>query len=206
MISESLTMLLAGFETSAVTISNILTMFALHPEYQEKAFQEIRAIFPSNDTIVTAADLQHLPFTDCFIKETMRLAPTVPFTARQVKDDYYVGKLFVPAGTEVIISLYELQRNKKIWGEDAEIFNPDNFLPENVKARHAYSFLPFSNGTRNCIGKKYAEIVVRMFVVWLLRNYVFSTDLKLEDLHYKWMIVMKLKNGYPIKIQKREKY
>lgn len=58
-------------------------------------------------------------------------------------------------------------------------------------------FFPFFSG------KKYAQIVIRMFVVWLLRNYKFTTNLKFDELTFKWMIVMKLGTGYPVKIEKR---
>lgn len=67
-------------------------MFALHPEYQERAFQEIKKILPHNDDDVTARDLKQLEFTDRVIKETMRLTPTVPFITRLASEDFYVGK------------------------------------------------------------------------------------------------------------------
>ncbi|KAJ6641744.1 putative cytochrome P450, partial [Pseudolycoriella hygida] len=203
MISESLTMLLAGYETSAVTIANVVMMLAMNPEYQERVFEEIQEICPDKYAPVTGEDLNQLIYTECFIKETMRLIPTVPFTGRQAKADFYVGKTYVPAGCELVVSLFEIQRNKKIWGEDAEVFNPDHFLPERIENQHAYAFVPFSAGARNCVGKKYAQNVVRLFVVWLVRNFKFTTDLKYEDLTFRWMIVMKLGNGYPVKVQTR---
>lgn len=64
----------------------------------------------------------------------------------------FLGKTYVPAGTEIIISQYDVQRNEKIWGKDAEKFNPDHFLPERIENQHTYSFVPFSSGARNCIG------------------------------------------------------
>lgn len=67
-------------------------------------------------------------------------------------NNYFPGKVYVPAGTEIIISQFELQRNKKAWGEDADKFNPDHFLPERLEKLHTYSFIPFSAGARNCIG------------------------------------------------------
>ncbi|XP_037044399.1 probable cytochrome P450 313b1 [Bradysia coprophila] len=202
MISESLTMLLAGFETTAVTISNIVLMLAVHQEYQQMVHQEIQETCPNNDD-VTSDDLNQLIFTERFIRETMRFIPTVPLTTRIAKSDFYVGKAYVPAGSEIIISQYEMHRDKKIWGDDAETFNPDRFLPERLENQHPYAFIPFSAGARNCIGKKYAQIVLRMFVVWLVRNYKFTTDLKIEDLSLKWMVVMKLNNGYPVRVEKR---
>lgn len=50
------------------------------------------------------------------------------------------------------MSLYEVHRNKKVWGEDAEVFNPERFSSENIEKQHPYSFIPFSKGSRNCIG------------------------------------------------------
>lgn len=59
----------------------------------------------------------------------------------------------LPAGLTLIINFFTLHRRTDIWGEHADKFNPDNFLPENIEKRPAYSFLPFSGGQRNCIGE-----------------------------------------------------
>lgn len=75
-----------------MTVSNIIVMLALHPEYQEMVYQEVQTIGPTNDTPVTPEDLNQLIFTERFIKETMRLIPTVPFTTRLAKADFHVGK------------------------------------------------------------------------------------------------------------------
>lgn len=79
----------------------------------------------------------------------------------------FPGKLFVPAETELVVSIYELQRNKKIWGNLADEFNPDNFLPENIESKHVYSFIPYSAGSRNCIGiiKIYCYLLEPYFYV-----------------------------------------
>jgi cytochrome P450 len=66
---------------------------------------------------------------------------------------FFSDNIQIPAGITLLINFYTLHRRKDIWGEDAEEFNPDHFLPENVEKRHPYSFLPFSGGQRNCIGK-----------------------------------------------------
>lgn len=71
---------------------------------------------------------------------------------RETQAPVQIGEFEIPAGITLLINFYTLHRRKDIWGEDAEQFNPDHFLPENVEKRHPYSFLPFSGGQRNCIG------------------------------------------------------
>ncbi|XP_037028116.1 probable cytochrome P450 313a4 [Bradysia coprophila] len=203
LITESLTILMTGFETSAVSITNTVLMLAMHPQYQEKVYEEIQKICPNIDEDVTSEQLKELLFTEQCIKESMRLIPTVPLTSRLATDDFYIGETYVPAGCDVVLSAYELHRDKSVWGNDANTYNPDRFLPERFEKQHPYSYIPYSAGLRNCIGKKYAQIVIRMFIVWLVRNFKFTTDLKFEELSLKWMVVLRTNQGYPVRIEKR---
>lgn len=59
----------------------------------------------------------------------------------------------VPAGAIVVIGTYGVHRRKDLWGENAEVFDPDNFLPERMQERHYYSYIPFSAGPRSCVGE-----------------------------------------------------
>lgn len=100
----------------------------------------------------------------------------------------------IPAGATVGICIYTLHRNVEVWGEDANQFNPDNFLPENVGSRHPYSYIPFASGARNCIGDKYAMLSMKILIINLLRGYKFSTHLKLEELKTEMHLTLKLTN------------
>lgn len=68
-------------------------MLAMHPEYQQQVFDEVRAIFPDQQSDVTAEQLAQLEFTNRFIKESMRLNPTVPFVARTAKQEFQMSKI-----------------------------------------------------------------------------------------------------------------
>lgn len=100
-------------------------------------------------------------------------------------------------------NFYNLHRLKSVWGEDADQFNPDNWLPEKVAQRHPYSFMPFSAGPRMCVGYQYAQINVKLGLLMLLSRYKFTTDLKMEDLQYKFSVTLKLLNGHKVKAAHR---
>lgn len=72
-------------------------MLALHPEYQEKVFEELQQIFPEQRSDVTAEDIAKLDYTDRFIKETLRFTPTVPLLTRIVRKDMKIGLILIKA-------------------------------------------------------------------------------------------------------------
>lgn len=109
----------------------------------------------------------------------------------------------IPAETDIVVIIHTLHRRKDIWGENADKFNPDHFLPENEIARKKYSYLPFSFGTRNCIGARYAMTNVRILIAHLLMNYKFTTSLKLEELEYGFALSCLVHNGNMVRIENR---
>lgn len=100
--------------------------------------------------------------------------------------------------------IYKVQRKKEYWGENADLFNPDNFLPENVEKRHPYCFLPFSHGPRNCIGMRYSLLAMKTMLCHLLRTYKFTTNLKYHELKFKMCLDLKISNKHMVQIQRRE--
>lgn len=65
----------------------------------------------------------------------------------------------VPAGTIMHLNIYSVHRDSNFW-PDPDVFDPDRFLPEKIQKRHPYSYLPFSAGPRNCIGKLYMILIL----------------------------------------------
>ena len=88
-----------GYETSALMISYAILMLAMHPEYQERVFEEVKLIFPdkTTDNFVHYDDLNKLEFTERVIKETMRLFPAVPVMARSATSAFDLSGC--PAGS-----------------------------------------------------------------------------------------------------------
>lgn len=79
--------LFAGNDTTAKTISSILLLIAMHPEVQERCYQEITEVCPGEDQYITAEDIANLTYLDMVCKETMRLYPVVPIMARITTGD-----------------------------------------------------------------------------------------------------------------------
>lgn len=125
---------------------------AMYPEIQWKVYDEFIQVFPSEDSEITAESLNQLEYLDMFLKECLRHCPTAANIARTTITDIELDGMTVPAGTDIILSFYGLHHRKDVWGPDVDKFDPENFKQERVMGRHPHAFLPFSHGTRNCLG------------------------------------------------------
>lgn len=134
----------------------------MFPEYQKKVFEELLTIFPEGgDFEVSYSNIQDMVYMDMFLNESMRVLTPVPIVARETSNDVKLSNgVVIPAGVQVAIYIHRIHRRVDIWGPDAHLFNPDNFLPSNMEDKHPYAFIPFTKGIRNCIGMKAAIILI----------------------------------------------
>lgn len=203
---EVVTMMIGGSETSGITVCFSLLLMAIHPEVQDKVYDEIYEVLGDSDQTITIEDTTKLVYLEQVLRETLRLFPVGPVLLRQLQDDVkiYSDNHVLPKGTTCVIApicthhLPELYPNP--WS-----FNPDNFNPENVAKRHKYSFIAFSGGPRGCIGSKYAMLSMKVLVSTFLRNYSVHTDFKLSDIKLKLDLLMRSARGYPVTIRTRDR-
>lgn len=128
-----------------------LFMLAMHPECQEKVYDELLSVYPSKvDLCPTIDDLEKLPYLNMCLKEAIRVFPTVPIVARRTTGDIQLREYTIPAGASIGIDIFCLHRSKKYWGEKADQFIPERFESEE-KLLHPYAYMAFSQGPRNCI-------------------------------------------------------
>lgn len=124
----------------------------MHQDVQDKVIEELRQILPDQKSTVTPEDLEKMHYLDMCIQEELRLFPSVPVTARKNKKVLQLQDYEIPAGTSLVISFHQLQRNPHYWGPNADKFDPNNFSSENVEKIVPFSNLPFGSGSRGCIG------------------------------------------------------
>lgn len=125
-------------------------MLALHPEYQEKVYQEILTVMPDKDAEFTQSDFDKLEFTELCIRETLRLFPTAPIMARMPSKPIKLNNgVEIPPGVPIVFGIRQLHIQEKYYGPTAKIFNPYRFYDEDIKNLPGGAYIPFSYGARN---------------------------------------------------------
>jgi cytochrome P450 len=150
---EVMSLLVAGHETTANTLSWLWYLLAQHPAVVAKIEAEIDGLLDCR--FPTISDFPRLTYSNKVIKESMRLYPSAWSISRRALADDNIGGYHIPAGAIVALSPYTLQRHPTFWPEP-ETFDPERFAPEQEVRRHRYAYIPFGAGARKCIGDQLA--------------------------------------------------
>ncbi|XP_037931833.1 probable cytochrome P450 318a1 [Teleopsis dalmanni] len=214
-MNESHSMMLVSFETVSNGLMILLMCLAIHLDYQKKLREEINETYPDgNIADITITQLQQLKYLDMVVHESLRLLTTVPMNMRNVSSDFKMhlpakdnrGAItaLVPKNTLVVLDVFNMQRDEAHWGPNAKKFDPEHFA-ESKSERHPYAFIPFSKGTRSCIGWRYSLLLTKIFLVKLISSFEFQCPgTKLEDLHFTEGISLKFHDSQKIKFQIRK--
>jgi len=165
---EVMTALLAGHETTAAALAWTWALLAAHPSAAERLTAEVdAALGPAAEP--TVADLARLPHARRVVDETLRLYPPAWAQPRQALADDVVDGVRVPARSIVALVQYVAHRRSDVWGDDADAFDPDRFLPERAAegGRSRWAYAPFGGGQRQCIGQQFALMEAQLLVAAL---------------------------------------
>ncbi|KAL7733198.1 hypothetical protein ACLKA6_004710 [Drosophila palustris] len=168
------TFMFEGHDTTASAISFCLWQISRHAEVQEKLLEEIlRVLGADHSRPITIRDLAELKYTECVIKESLRMHPPVPIVGRKLQTDFKythsrLGDGVIPAGTEIIVGIIGQQNGEANFPEH-KLFKPERH--ENGERVSNFAFLPFSAGPRNCIGQKFAQLEMKMMLAKIVRAY-----------------------------------
>lgn len=165
---EVMTILLAGHETTANTLTWTWYLLSQSPEVERRLHTELNEVLAGR--VPTVEDLPNLKYTRMVIEETLRLYPPTPVLSRKaISDDELLGYP-VAANSMIMISPYAIHRNPALW-EKPQQFDPERFSPERVAARPAYAYLPFGGGPRVCIGNNFALMEAQLILSTIAQRY-----------------------------------
>lgn len=164
LVDQMMTFLAAGHETTASAFQWVIYALCKHQDVQERLRDEIRTNLPSissSSSTISASTIDSLPYLNAVCNETLRFYPSVPITIREAaRDTIIVGKR-LPKGTLLTMSPEAINQHKKLWGPDADKFNPERWMgPGRANTGGAdtnYAFLSFLHGPRGCIGQGFAK-------------------------------------------------
>ncbi|KAF7390830.1 hypothetical protein HZH66_009310 [Vespula vulgaris] len=192
------TFMFAGHDTTAMALCFALLLFAKHKDVQERIRKEVNTVMQQNDGKLTIPMIQEFSYLERCIKESLRLYPSVHTIARYMFNDMQLKNYLIPSNTICKVSIYSLHRNPEFWPKP-DMFDPDRFLPENVKGRNPYSYVPFSAGPRNCIGQKFAMLELKLMVTYILHNFYLEPVDELDDVKMIGDII--LRSPKPLRVK-----
>ena len=164
-----LTFIVAGHETTALTLAWALYLCAFDQEVQDRARSEAQAVL--GDRAATGDDVVKLPYVRQIIDEALRLYPPAAVVSRTAQvSDSLCGHHIRPGDT-VMLPFYALHRHHLLWDEP-DAFRPDRFADR--KAIDRYAYLPFGDGPRICIGASFALQEAVIILSTLLARFRFT--------------------------------
>jgi len=169
---EIISLLLAGHETTANTLTWLFLLLARHPEHLELIRKEVDSVMGSR-SYPEFGDLAKFTYTRQCINEALRLYTTLWRLARTCAKDTQFGEYPVLKGQKVMIALYSMSHSSKLF-KDPHEFKPERFSTAEEGSDsgtvQAYSFLPFGGGTRVCVGRAFALQELSIIVTSVIKN------------------------------------
>ncbi len=173
LVEQSLTIFMAGHETTAYALAWTFYLLSQHPAVRDKLHAELERVLAGRTP--TLADLSQLPYLEKVLKESMRLYPPAwHLNIRIAARDTTLGEHEIERGTKILVSPWTVHRNPRLW-PDPERFDPERFTPEREAARHRYAYLPFGGGPRICIGNAFATMEAQLILATVAQR--FALDL-----------------------------
>ena len=168
LLDELMTLIVAGFETSANTLNWVWYLIGRHPDVEARLIDEARRILPGVSA-VNAESVSNMQFTQQALEEALRLYPPVWLFTRRSHDQDELDDYDVPPGTDIYLSPFILQRTARYW-PNPNSFDPDRFEP-GEKPDKDRPYFPFSLGPRRCLGEYFSFLEMKVHLGLLLPRF-----------------------------------
>ncbi|KAG0068712.1 hypothetical protein BGZ89_004185 [Linnemannia elongata] len=205
--TEALVFLIAGSETSSTAITVALMYLVKHPKALKRLREELDQATASNPTgaLPTYDQVRKLTYLTACINESMRLRPVAATgLPREVTEDTIMGGYNIPKGTIVLAQISELHHNADYFPEPNNFF-PERWIPEEspFPPIQDFTFYPFSAGTRNCVGKNFAMMEMRLILATILTTYDIEYVPRQREDYVQFITTAFATESYVIKMKKR---
>jgi cytochrome P450 len=167
---ESITLFLAGHETTANALSWTWWLLAQNPEAEGKLHAELDSLLAGRAP--TLDDVPKLKYTEQVLTESLRLYPPAWGTARVAMEDHEIGGYHVPKGTGVSLTQWTMHRDPR-WFTDPEIFRPERWEDGLAKRLPRFAYFPFGGGPRQCIGNTFALMEATLVLATIAQKFRF---------------------------------
>lgn len=164
---ETITMLLAGHETTALALTWTWFLVSRHPEVAERLEAEVDALDGRPPVI---DDLPRLPFTERVVKESLRLYPPAYSFGREALEDDEIAGWPVAAGTTLFVFPWVLHRDPRLFPEPLR-YDPDRWTDDFERTLPRLAYLPFGSGPRMCIGREFARMELVLIVAAIAQRF-----------------------------------
>jgi cytochrome P450 len=196
---ELLTIAAAGHETTANALTWTWYLLATHPAAAARLQEELADVLEGRAP--TMEDLPRLSFTRSVFEEALRLYPPAPAVQRRAIKDTTVGGRPLPAGSLVVVSLWNIHRHPAFW-EQPERFDPDRFASNRTANDHHLAFLPFGAGPRTCIGNHFAMVEGVLLLALIAQHYAL-TLVPGHKVEMELAVTLRPRHGLPMILQPR---
>ncbi|XP_052771346.1 cytochrome P450 4F4-like isoform X2 [Mya arenaria] len=143
-----------GHDTTGSALGWAIYALGQNPEIQGKVYKEVITVLEDR-THVKLEDIRSFTYLSQYIKEVMRVYSPVPMIARRSAKTLVLDGFEIPPGIRIDINIHATHHNPAVWDKPEE-FNPDRYGAVNKDENDTFGFIPFSAGSRNCIGQVFA--------------------------------------------------
>ncbi|XP_050423195.1 uncharacterized protein LOC126834976 [Adelges cooleyi] len=171
-VANAYILFVAGFETVSTSISSCLYELALRKDIQDRVRKEIVHVKSQHGDKMDIESLNKLHYMSMVIKETLRKYPPLIALNREVTKPYTLPgtDITLKTGTKVIIPVNCIHYDAKYYRNPKE-FDPERYSADNIRSLHPNTYIPFGDGPRTCIGKRFAEFEIKLALSEVLTNY-----------------------------------
>lgn len=199
LLDEVMTMFVAGHDTTAAALTWTIYLLQQNKNVLNVMLEELDRNW--NGEKITVESLSSLGYMKMVIQEAMRLLPPVWSFGRKAKEKDSIIGFEIRKGQSVNIPIYAIHRHPDFWEKPNE-FYPEHFLPDAVKNRDKFAYMPFSLGQHRCIGEYFALMEIQMVLMRMYNNFQFelASDKSME---YNPLVTLKPKQGIELNLIRR---